>query len=108
MVHAALEARPAPAAARAPLADPRLIGRIALIAATVPASLRATGQALLVMSINLGGAIGNAISGRVYDAQGSRLLFLLAAVGELAPLGVVLVARARLRSTPGLISSRPS
>jgi len=33
MAHAALEARPAPAAARAPLADPRLIGRIALIAA---------------------------------------------------------------------------
>ena len=37
---------------------------IALIAATVPASLRATGQALLVMSINLGGALGNAITGR--------------------------------------------
>jgi len=78
---------------------------IALIAATVPASLRATGQALLVMSLNLGGAIGNAISGRVYDAHGSRLLFLLAAVGELAPLGVVLVARRRLHATAGLISS---
>src|SRR5215468_3463210 len=33
MAHAALEARPAPAAPRVPLADPRLIGRIALIAA---------------------------------------------------------------------------
>jgi PPP family 3-phenylpropionic acid transporter len=78
---------------------------IALIAATVPASLRATGQALLVMSLNLGGAIGNAISGRVYDAHGSRLLFLLAAVGELAPLGVVLAARRRLHTSAGLISS---
>jgi len=80
---------------------------IALIAATVPASLRATGQALLVMSINLGGAIGNAITGRVYDAYGSRVLFLLAAIGQLAPLGVVLAARRRLRDVPGLISSGP-
>ena len=70
---------------------------IALVAATVPPSLRATGQALLVMSINLGGAIGNAITGRLYDASGPRLLFLLAAVGELAPLAVVLRARRRLR-----------
>ena len=78
---------------------------IALVAATVPASLRATGQALLVMSINLGGALGNAVSGRVYDAHGARLLFLLAAVGELAPLAVVLAARQRLRGSAGLISS---
>jgi PPP family 3-phenylpropionic acid transporter len=81
---------------------------IALVAATVPASLRATGQALLVMAINLGGALGNAITGRIYDAHGSRLMFLLAAAGELAPLAVVLVARARLRTADGLISSRPS
>ena len=80
---------------------------IALIAATAPASLRATGQALLVMSINLGGALGNAITGRVYDAQGSRLLFVLAAIGELAPLALVLTARRRLRDAPGLISSGP-
>ena len=80
---------------------------IALIAATVPASLRATGQALLVISINLGGALGNAITGRIYDAYGSRLLFLLAAIGQLAPLAVVLAARRRLRDAPGLISSRP-
>ena len=80
---------------------------IALIAATVPASLRATGQALLVMSINLGGALGNAITGRVYDAYGSRLLFVLAAIGQLAPLAVVLAARRRLRDAPGLISSGP-
>jgi PPP family 3-phenylpropionic acid transporter len=80
---------------------------IALIAATVPTSLRATGQALLVMAINLGGAAGNAISGRVYDAQGSRLLFLLAAVGELAPLAVVIAARHRLHDPGGLVSSPP-
>jgi PPP family 3-phenylpropionic acid transporter len=80
---------------------------IALVAATVPSSLRATGQALLIMSINLGGALGNAITGRVYDAYGSRLLFVLAAIGELAPLAVVLVARRRLRDAPGLISSGP-
>jgi PPP family 3-phenylpropionic acid transporter len=80
---------------------------IALVAATVPPSLRATGQALLVMSINLGGALGNAVTGRVYDAQGPRLLFLLAAIGELAPLAVVIAARRRLRDPAGLISSGP-
>jgi PPP family 3-phenylpropionic acid transporter len=64
---------------------------MAMIAATVPGSLRATGQALLVMSINLGGAIGNAVAGRLYDAIGPRTLFLLAAAGELAPLAVVLL-----------------
>jgi MFS transporter, PPP family, 3-phenylpropionic acid transporter len=81
---------------------------IALVAATVPAPLRATGQALLVMAINLGGALGNAVSGRVYDAHGARLLFLLAAVGQLAPLAVVLAARRRLRDGRVLISSVPS
>jgi PPP family 3-phenylpropionic acid transporter len=70
---------------------------IALVAASVPPPVRATGQALLVMSINLGGAVGNAITGRLYDARGPRALFLLAAVGELAPLAVVLRARRRLR-----------
>jgi len=78
---------------------------IALVGATVPASLRATGQALLIVAINLGAAVGNAITGRVYDAHGSRLLFLLAAVGELAPLAVVLATRRRLRDAPALISS---
>ena len=80
---------------------------IALVAATVPASLRATGQALLIMAINIGAAVGNAITGRVYDAYGSRLLFLLAAIGELAPLAVVIAARHRLRDPGGLISSPP-
>jgi MFS family permease len=80
---------------------------IALVAATVPASLRATGQALLIMSINLGAALGNTITGRVYDAYGSRLLFLLAAIGELAPLAVVLATRRRLHDPPALISSGP-
>jgi len=35
------------------------------------------------------------------------LLFLLAAIGQLAPLAVVLAARRRLRDVPGLISSGP-
>jgi MFS transporter, PPP family, 3-phenylpropionic acid transporter len=80
---------------------------IALIAATAPGSLRATGQALLVMSINLGGVIGNTVTGRLYDASGPRLMFVLAAILELAPLTVVLVARRRLRATAGLLSSGP-
>ena len=75
---------------------------IALVAATVPAPLRATGQALLVTAINLGGALGNALSGRVYDAYGSRLLFMLAAFGELLPLAVVVAARRRLRVDDGV------
>jgi PPP family 3-phenylpropionic acid transporter len=78
---------------------------IALVGSTVPPSLRATGQALLIMSINLGGAIGNTITGRIYDAYGSRLMFVLAAIGELAPLAVVLRARHRLHGGDGLISS---
>jgi PPP family 3-phenylpropionic acid transporter len=71
---------------------------IALAAAVVPAPLRATGQALLVMAINLCGAFGNALTGRLYDASGSRTMFLLAAAGELAPLLLVLRGRARLRT----------
>ena len=70
---------------------------IALIAATVPPQLRATGQALLVMSINLGAAGGNLATGVLYDAAGPRKLFLLAAVGEVLPLLVVLRARHHLR-----------
>jgi MFS family permease len=78
---------------------------IALIAAIVPPALRATGQALLIVAINVGAALGNAMTGRIYDAHGARVLFLLAAVGELAPLGVVLLARRRLHDGHGLISS---
>jgi PPP family 3-phenylpropionic acid transporter len=71
---------------------------IAMVAATVPAPLRATGQALLVMSINLGGAIGNLSTGALYDMSGPRTLFLLAAIGEGFPLLVVLRARHHLRA----------
>jgi MFS transporter, PPP family, 3-phenylpropionic acid transporter len=80
---------------------------IALVAASTPPSLRATGQALLMIAINLGSAVGNSATGRIYDAHGSRLLFLLAAIGELAPLAVVLAGRRRLQDSPGLISSPP-
>ena len=68
---------------------------IAMVAATVPPKLRATGQALLVMSINVGGAIGNLAVGRVYDRAGPGTLFAIAAAGELLPLAVVLYARRR-------------
>jgi PPP family 3-phenylpropionic acid transporter len=71
---------------------------IALIAATVPGSLRATGQALLVMSINLGGAAGNLATGVLYDTIGPRTLFLWAAAGQVLPLVVVLRARHHLRA----------
>jgi MFS transporter, PPP family, 3-phenylpropionic acid transporter len=66
---------------------------VGLVAASVPPSLRATGQALLVTAINFGGAVGNAFSGRIYDAHGSRPLFVIAAVAELTPLAVLLVFR---------------
>lgn len=66
---------------------------IELVAATVPASLRATGNALLVMAINVGGAVGNLGTGALYDATGPRPLFLTAAIGELLPLAVILRAR---------------
>jgi PPP family 3-phenylpropionic acid transporter len=72
---------------------------IAMVAATVPPKLRATGQALLVMAINVGGAVGNLAVGRVYDSAGPRVLFALAALGEVLPLAVVLRGR-RLVTPP--------
>lgn len=71
---------------------------IALVAGTVPAPLRATGQALLVMAINLGGGLGSLATGALYDLTGPRKLFLLAAMGEVLPILVVLGARHRLRA----------
>jgi PPP family 3-phenylpropionic acid transporter len=68
---------------------------IAMVAATVPPKLRATGQALLVMSINVGGAVGNLVVGRFYDTAGPRALFAAAALGEILPLAVVLYGRWR-------------
>jgi MFS transporter, PPP family, 3-phenylpropionic acid transporter len=65
---------------------------IELVAALVPAPLRATGNALLVMAINVGAALGNLGTGALYDAVGPRALFLLAAAGEILPLAVVLRA----------------
>ncbi len=66
---------------------------IELVAALVPPPLRATGNALLVMSINVGAAIGNLGTGALYDGVGPRALFLMAAAGEILPLAVVLRAR---------------
>jgi PPP family 3-phenylpropionic acid transporter len=66
---------------------------IALVTATVPPKLRATGQALLVMAINVGGAVGNLAVGRIYDSAGPSLLFAVAAGGELLPLAVILYGR---------------
>jgi PPP family 3-phenylpropionic acid transporter len=75
---------------------------IQLVAASVPAPLRATGNALLVMAINLGGAVGNLGTGLLYDAVGPRASFLLAAAGELLPLAVI--ACARRAGGPQLVS----
>ncbi|HXU60229.1 MAG TPA: MFS transporter [Polyangia bacterium] len=77
---------------------------IELVAATVPPALRATGNALLVMAINLGSAAGNLVTGALYDATGPRALFLMAAAGELLPLAVVL--RARRANIPHLLPRR--
>jgi MFS family permease len=78
---------------------------IAMVAATVPPPLRATGQALLVMAINLGGGLGNLATGALYDLSGPRKLFLLAALGEVLPILVVLGARHRLRAA---LPNRPA
>ncbi|HXJ18762.1 MAG TPA: MFS transporter [Polyangia bacterium] len=74
---------------------------IELVATLVPPPLRATGNALLVMAINAGGAIGNLGTGALYDALGPRAPFLLAAAGEILPLALVLRARGT-----GLMKSR--
>jgi PPP family 3-phenylpropionic acid transporter len=79
---------------------------IALCAESVPPALRATGQALFVMSINLGTAIGNLATGVLYDAGGAERLFLYAAIGELAPLALAL--RARRSAMPATLPSQAS
>src|SRR6185312_16135012 len=66
---------------------------IALVAATVPPGLRATGQALLVTAINVGGAVGILAVGHFYDTAGPSALFAVAAGGELLPLAVILYGR---------------
>jgi PPP family 3-phenylpropionic acid transporter len=66
---------------------------IELVAALVPPPLRATGNALLVMAINVGAAVGNLGTGALYDRSGPHALFLMAAAGEILPLAVVLRAR---------------
>ena len=66
---------------------------IALVAATVPPGLRATGQALLVTAINVGGAAGILAVGHFYDTAGPSALFAVAAAGELLPLAVILYGR---------------
>jgi MFS transporter, PPP family, 3-phenylpropionic acid transporter len=71
---------------------------IALVAAVVPPALRATGQALLLVAINMGAIAGNLVTGRLFDTGGPRVMFLLAAAAQLAPLAVVIGARRRLRA----------
>lgn len=60
---------------------------------TVPASLRATGQALLsAVTFGVGGVIGFRASGFVYGALGGHRLFGMAAALELGATALVLVA----------------
>jgi PPP family 3-phenylpropionic acid transporter len=66
---------------------------IAYLTESVPPALRATGQALFVMSLNLGSALGNAATGALYDAAGARTLFLAAAALQMAPLALAWRAR---------------
>jgi MFS transporter, PPP family, 3-phenylpropionic acid transporter len=81
---------------------------IALIAESVPPALRATGQALFVMSTNLGTAIGNGATGALYDAYGPQSIFLAAAAAELVPLAVVLYARQRMRAASVAAAQPPA
>ena len=73
---------------------------IALVGTIVAAPVRATGQALLVVAINVGAVLGNSAAGWLYDAIGPRTLFLVAAVAEVAPLLVVVWAGRRLAAPP--------
>lgn len=70
---------------------------IALVADCVPPSLRATGQSLFVTSmLGIGNVLGYFATGLVYDWLGRvDLAFFGAAVTELVPLALVLIARAR-------------
>jgi PPP family 3-phenylpropionic acid transporter len=77
---------------------------VGLVSASVAPPLRATGQALLVAAINLGAVVGNAVSGRLYDASGPRPMFVLAALAELAPLAVLLAFH---RGLGGQADARP-
>lgn len=74
------------------------LAAVTWMAERTPASLRATGQALFVAcTFGLGGVVGYAGSGRVYDAVGGGRLFALAAGLEWLPVLALLL----LGATPG-------
>ena len=70
---------------------------IAMVSDCVPPSLRATGQSLFVTSmLGIGNVLGYVATGLIYDWRGHvDLAFYGAAVVELLPLGLALVARSR-------------
>jgi PPP family 3-phenylpropionic acid transporter len=73
---------------------------IALVAETVPPALRATGQAVFMIALNLGTEAGYAATGVIYDAAGPRVLFLYAAAVEVVPLVLALRARRAAAAAP--------
>ncbi|QSQ27305.1 MFS transporter [Pyxidicoccus parkwayensis] len=66
---------------------------VAFLARRVPPELRASGQALFAaVTFGVGGLVGYATSGAVYDWLGGHRLFAVAAVLELVAAGLVLQA----------------
>jgi PPP family 3-phenylpropionic acid transporter len=75
-----------------------LVALIAAISARVPEELRASGQALLHLSVfGLGGLIGPYLAGWAYDRAGAAPIFWLASIGDLAITLPALLFWLRLR-----------
>ena len=75
-----------------------LVALIAAISARVPEELRASGQALLHLSVfGLGGLIGPYVVGWAYDRTGAAPIFWLASIGDLAVTLPALLFWLRLR-----------
>ncbi len=69
------------------------IGSIVWLDREIPERLRATGRALFAASVfGLGGVLGNALAGTLFDLGGARLAFLAGSGLDLVPIALILVA----------------
>jgi PPP family 3-phenylpropionic acid transporter len=79
------------------------IASISWTAERVPISLRSTGQSLFVSAtFGIGGLIGFASSGRLYDLVGGHRLFQVAAFAEMIPLIIVAWRLGQPKAPPAL------
>lgn len=84
------------------------LAAVASMTARVPASLRASGQALFAAAtFGVGGLLGFSGAGQLYDIVGGHRMFALAALVELLPLLAIWLADRKPRASAGSSSPRP-